>query len=58
MGGAATHSGETVPFLDNMAEIRVSNEEIEMSTKPSMQKSWPVTQPQPSWDVFHLWSLG
>ena len=54
MGGAATHSGETVPFLDNM----VANEEIEMSTKPSMQKSWPVTQPQPSWDVFHLWSLG
>ncbi len=60
MGGADNDGGETVPFLNNMVGPRVSNEEMNEETKltPTIQKSWPVTQPQPSWDVFHLWSLG
>jgi hypothetical protein len=35
---------ETAPFL-----------QMEPKIWPSNQQSWPVTQPEPTWDVFHLW---
>ncbi|CAL1162371.1 unnamed protein product, partial [Cladocopium goreaui] len=38
---------ETAPFL-----------QMEPKTWPSNQQSWPVTQPEPTWDVFHLWPCG
>ena len=42
--GGADHL-ETAPFL-----------QMEPKTRPTNQ-SWPVTQPEPTWDVFHLWPL-
>lgn len=47
MDGASILNTETAPFLQNM----------EQKTWPSSQQSWPVMQPQPTMDVFHLWSL-
>ena len=44
MGGA--DQLETAPFLA-----------MEPKTWPTDQQSWPVTQPAPTWDVFHLWPL-